>query len=397
MVPVTLRRLFGAGALISTLLLSACGADATPTTTLAPATDTPTTGTGSTGAATATGAPAAPTNTPVQVGDPNARLLINGAGATFPVPIYTKWFQTYITVDPSVRFNYQPIGSGAGIQQIQNQTVDFGGSDAPLSDAQLTAAKGGELYHIPTVAGSVAVIYNVAGATKGVKLDGETLAKIFDGAITTWDDPAIKSQNAEMAATLKGDISVIHRSDGSGTTNIFTDYLSAVSADWKAKVGKGTSVNWPVGLGGRGNAGVAGLVQQTPGGIGYVELAYANQNKLPYAFIKNAVGEFVEPTLESTGLAAEGVSSVPPDLRLSIVNSSKSGAYPIAGFTYILVYKTQTDAAKGTGVAKFLWWAIHDGEAQAATLEYAPLPAAVVTLAEAKIKALDCGGSPCYK
>lgn len=393
MFSVQLRRWFGASALVGALLLSACGEAATPATGVAP-----TATAGATGAATATGsAPAAPTNTPIEVGNPNASLLINGAGATFPVPIYTKWFQTYATVDPTVRFNYQPIGSGAGIQQIQNQTVDFGGSDAPLTDAQLTSAKGGALYHIPTVAGSVAVIYNLNGAAKGLKLDGETLAKIFDGSITAWNDPAITAQNAEMAANLKGDIAVVHRSDGSGTTNIFTDYLSTVSADWKAKVGKGTSVNWPVGLGGRGNAGVAGLVQQTPGGIGYVELAYAVQNKLPYASVKNAAGEFVEPTLESTGLAAEGVSNVPDDLRLSIVNSSKSGAYPIAGFTYILVYKTQTNAEKGAGVAKFLWWAIHDGEAQAKTLDYAPLPASVVTLAETKIKALDCGGSPCYK
>jgi phosphate transport system substrate-binding protein len=393
MLSVQLRRWVGASALVGALLLSACGEAATPATGVAP-----TATAGATGAATATGsAPAAPTNTPIEVGNPNASLLINGAGATFPVPIYTKWFQTYATVDPTVRFNYQPIGSGAGIQQIQNQTVDFGGSDAPLTDAQLAGAKGGALYHIPTVAGSVAVIYNLNGAAKGLKLDGETLAKIFDGSITAWNDPAITGQNAEMAANLKGDIAVVHRSDGSGTTNIFTDYLSTVSADWKAKVGKGTSVNWPVGLGGRGNAGVAGLVQQTPGGIGYVELAYAVQNKLPYASVKNAAGEFVEPTLESTGLAAEGVSNVPDDLRLSIVNSSKSGAYPIAGFTYILVYKTQTNAAKGAGVAKFLWWAIHDGEAQAKTLDYAPLPASVVTLAETKIKALDCGGSPCYK
>jgi phosphate transport system substrate-binding protein len=396
MVSLQVRRWLGASSLIGALLLSACGADATPTTTVAPTATGATTGTTG-GAATATGAPAAPTPTPVQVGNPNAGLLINGAGATFPVPIYTKWFQTYITVDPSVRFNYQPIGSGAGIQQIQNQTVDFGGSDAPLTDAQLTAAKGGELYHIPTVAGSVAVIYNLNGAAKGVKLDGETLAKIFDGTITAWNDPAITGQNTEMAASLTGDIAVIHRSDGSGTTNIFTDYLSTVSADWKAKVGKGTSVNWPVGLGGRGNAGVAGLVQQTPGGIGYVELAYAKQNKLPYALVKNGSGEYIEPTLASTVAATESLTTVPADLRVSIVNSSKTGSYPIAGFTYILVYKTQTDAAKGTGLARFLWWAIRDGEAQAQTLDYATLPASVVTLAENQIKALDCGGSACYK
>ncbi len=386
-------------ALITTLLLSACGGG-TATPTSAPTNDNATpvvTAGGQQGTPTTLSTPPAPTNTAVVVGDPNANLLINGAGATFPVPIYTKWFAEYIKVEPSVRFNYQPIGSGAGIQQIQNRTVDFGGSDAPLSDEQLAAAKGGELFHVPTVAGAVVVIYNLSNVPKGLKLDGETLANIFLGKITSWDDPAIKGQNAEMASNLKGDIALVHRSDGSGTTNIFTDYLSAVSSEWKSGVGKGTSVKWPVGLGARGNAGVAGLVQQTPGGIGYVELAYATQNKLPYAFIKNGAGEFIDPTLESTTLATEGVTAIPDDLRLSIVNSSKPGAYPIAGFTYILVYKSQKDAAKGAAVARFLWWATHDGEALAKTLDYAPLSPDLVQRAEAKIKALDCGGSPCYK
>ena len=409
------RRLATIIGMISVVLLSACGQgqEATPTpvtntgagaTATAPAApdggSTPT-GAGNTptagGGATTPAAPAAPTNTPVVVGNPNARLLINGAGATFPVPIYTKWFATYVTVDPTVRFNYQPIGSGAGIQQIQNQTVDFGGSDAPMSDEQIQKAKGGELFHIPTVAGSVVVIYNLPGVPKGLKLDGQTLAGIFLGKITSWDDQAIKSQNAEMASNLKGDIAIVHRSDGSGTTNIFTDYLSAAGAEWKSSVGKGTSVKWPAGLGARGNAGVAGLVQQTPGSVGYVELAYAIQNKLPYAFVKNGVGEFIEPTLESTTLAAEGATNVPDDLRLSIVNGSKPGSYPIAGFTYVLVYKNQKDPEKGAALAKFLWWATHDGEALAKTLDYAPLPDSIVKLAEAKIKALDCGGSPCYK
>jgi phosphate transport system substrate-binding protein len=403
MISLSSRRWLSAGALISMLVLSACGTDATATPPPAPTNTAAATGTTpTTGAATGTTpstAPAAPTPTAVAVGDPNAKLLINGAGATFPAPIYTKWFQTYVSVDPTVRFNYQPIGSGAGIQQITARTVDFGASDAPLTDAQIQAAQkaGGDIYHVPTVAGAEPIIYNLPGVPSGLKLDGDTLAKIYLGTITSWDDPAIKSQNAEMADKLTGDIAVVHRSDGSGTTNIFTDYLSSASPDWKSKVGKGTSVNWPVGLGGRGNAGVAGLVQQTPGGIGYVELAYAKQNKLPYALVKNGSGEYIEPTLDSTVAATESLTTVPDDLRVSIVNSSKTGSYPIAGFTYILIYKTQTDAAKGTGLAKFLWWAIHDGEAQAQTLDYAPLPASVVTLAETKIKALDCGGSPCYK
>jgi phosphate transport system substrate-binding protein len=330
------------------------------------------------------------------VGNPNASLLINGAGATFPVPIYTKWFAAYANVDKNVRFNYQPIGSGAGIQQVQNGTVDFGGSDAAMSDEQMQKAQGGAIFHIPTVSGAVVAIYNLEGATKGLKLDGETLANIYLGKITTWDDPAIKGQNSEMASALKGDIAVVHRSDGSGTTNIFAGYLSAVSPEWKSSVGTGTSVKWPAGLGARGNAGVAGLVQQTPGGIGYVELAYAKQNNLPYASVKNGSGEFVEPTVDATALAAEGIT-IPDDLRVTIVNSSKSGSYPIAGFTYILVYKQQKDATKGAALAKFLWWATHDGEALAKSLDYAPLSPEMTTRVEDKIKSLDCGGSPCYK
>ena len=400
------RSRVGAVALIGLLLLTACGEAATPapaptptSTTGAAANPTPATVTTPAGTPSPSAPPAAPTNTAVVVGNPGAGLLINGAGATFPVPIYTKWFQTYSGVDSRVRFNYQAIGSGAGIQQITARTVDFGASDAPLTDEQLRAAEkaGGTLFHIPTVAGSVAVIYNLPNVPGGVKLDGETLAQIFLGTITRWDDPAITGPNADLTARLTGDIVVVHRADGSGTTNIFTDYLSSANAAWKSGVGKGTAVKWPVGLGARGNAGVAGQVQQTPGGIGYVELAYAEQNKLPHALIKNAMGAFVAPTLDSTKRATEGGATVPDDLRVSIVNNAQPGAYPIAGFTYILVYQTQSDAAKGAGVAKFLWWAIHDGEAQAADLSYAPLPAAIVTQAEAKIKALDCGGSPCYK
>lgn len=378
------KRLIGAVGLIAAVLLSACGGDM-----VVPPGSTPTSGQGS-------GATAAPTNTAVAVGDPNARLLINGAGATFPVPIYTKWFAEYSNVEKDVRFNYQAIGSGAGIQQVQNGTVDFGGSDAPMTDEQLQKAQGGEIFHIPTVSGAVVAIYNLEGAAKGLKLDGETLAKIYLGEITSWDDPAITGQNAEMASVLKGDIAVVHRADGSGTTNIYTSYLAAVSPEWKANVGSGTSVKWPVGLGARGNAGVAGLIQQTPGSIGYVELAYAKQNDLPYAYIKNGSGEFIEPTIEATTLAAQGVT-VPDDLRVSIVNSGASGSYPIAGFTYILVYKQQKDAAKGEALAKFLWWATHDGESLAASLDYAPLSDDLTKRVEQRIKALDCGGSPCYK
>jgi phosphate transport system substrate-binding protein len=409
-------RLFTVLMILTMVLLSACGSEPGPVATSTPAAgsgeatptersdamsaETPTTAaaeaTPTVGEGTTPTSAPAPTNTAVVVGDPGASLLINGAGATFPVPIYTKWFQFYSqSVDTNVRFNYQPIGSGAGIQQIINQTVDFGGSDAPMTDEQLSQAPA-EILHIPTVAGAVVAIYNVPGTAKGLKLSGEALADIFLGKVATWDDPAIKDQNAEMASSLTGDIAVIHRSDGSGTTNIFTDYLSAVSSEWKSSVGKGTSVKWPAGLGARGNAGVAGLVQQTPGSIGYVELAYALQNNLPYAFIKNPSGEFIEPTLDSTRLAAEG-TEMPEDLRVSIVNSKQTGSYPIAGFTCIMVYKAQKNADKGAALARFLWWATHDGEAMAKDLTYASLSDKIVPLVEAKIKALDCGGSACYK
>jgi phosphate transport system substrate-binding protein len=279
---------------------------------------------------TDTPAPAAPTATPIRVG--GGALTVNGAGATFPAPIYTKWFQSYsANVDTNVSFNYQAIGSGAGISQITAKTVDFGASDAPLSDAQLTAAPG--LLHIPTVAGAVVVAYNVDGNPANLVLDADTLSKIYLGDVDNWSDVEIKNLNPGVTLPNQ-DIVVVHRSDGSGTTNIFTDYLSAASPAWKNEVGKGTSVNWPVGLGGRGNAGVAGLVKQTPGAIGYVELAYAKQNSIAYTKMKNKAGQTVDATIDSVAAAVSGaISGVPDDLRVSIVNSADPGAWPIAGFT----------------------------------------------------------------
>ncbi len=263
-------------------------------------------------------------------GVPSASLT--GAGATFPYPLYTKWFEIFGKDNPQVTVNYQSIGSGGGIKQITAQTVDFGASDAPMKDDQLAKAPG-ELLHIPTVAGAVVITYNVDGVPTGLKMTPENLAKIFLGKLTRWNDPALKADNPGVNFPDQ-DIVVVHRSDGSGTTNIFTSYLSAVSPDWNSQVGKGTDVKWPVGLGGKGNEGVSGQVSQTKGAIGYVELAYAKQNKMPYALMKNKAGNFVEATVDSTKAAVQGsVASLPADLRISLGNPDGKDAYPIAGFT----------------------------------------------------------------
>ncbi len=303
----------------------------------------------------------------------SAQMTINGAGATFPYPIYSKWFDAYAKVDPSVRFNYQSIGSGGGQKQILAETVDFGASDGPMTDDNLAKAPG-KLLHIPTVAGAVVITYNLPGSP-ALKLDGPTLADIYLGKITKWNDPRIAAMNSG-AALPNDDIVVCHRSDGSGTTFIFTDYLSKVSPEWKTKVGNNTSVNWPAGLGGKGNEGVSGQVKQTPNSIGYVELIYAVQNKMPYAELKNAAGELVKPTLESI-TAALATAEIPDDFRFSITNAPGKDAYPIAGTTWLLVYQQQKDHAKGEKLVQFLKWAEKDGEAMAKDLNYAPLPEAL--------------------
>ncbi|HMA34059.1 MAG TPA: phosphate ABC transporter substrate-binding protein PstS [Chloroflexia bacterium] len=372
------------GLTAASLLLSACGGDATATT--APS------GTGGAPTATGAAAAAAPTNTPVQVG--SGSITLTGAGATFPVPIYSKWFQQYsTTVNKDVAFNYQPIGSGGGITAITAKTVDFAGSDAPLKDDQLAKAPG--LLHIPTVAGAVVLAYNVQGVTSGLTLDGPTVAGIFNGDITKWNDPKLAALNAGVTLPDQ-DIAVVHRSDGSGTTNIFTSYLAAVSPDWQSKVGAGTTVNWPVGLGGKGNPGVAGLVKQTDGAIGYVELAYAKQNNIPYAKLKNQAGQVVDATVDSTNAATNGIT-IPDDFRVSIVNSADPGAWPIAGFTYLLVYKDLNnikDAAKAKALVDYLWWAEHDGEGLTADLLYARPSAALTTKIEAELRSITFNGSP---
>jgi phosphate transport system substrate-binding protein len=304
-----------------------------------------------------------------------AQMLINGAGATFPYPIYSKWFDEYAKVDPSVRFNYQSIGSGGGQKQIIAQTVNFGASDGPMSDDNLAKAPG-KILHIPTVAGAVVITYNLPDNPK-LKLDSDTLANIYLGNITKWNDPKIAALNPDVKLPA-ADIIVVHRSDGSGTSYIFTDYLSSVNRAWADTVGKGTSVKWPagIGVGAKGNEGVAGQVKQLPGAIGYVELIYANQNQLPFADLKNAAGNFITPSLDSV-TAALATAKIPDDFRFSMVNAPGDQAYPISGTTWLLVYQHQKDAAKGKKMVEFLNWAMTKGETMAPSLDYAPLPGSV--------------------
>lgn len=323
-------------------------------------------------------------------GQAGAETLINGAGATFPYPIYSKWFSEYAKIDTSVKFNYQSIGSGGGIKQITAQTVDFGASDKPLSDEELraAAAAGGKLLHIPTVMGAVVVTYNLPGVGKGLKLTPDVLSGIYFGRITKWNDPRIAGINRGLRLP-NAPIVVVHRTDGSGTTSIFTNYLCSVSPEWKAKVGTGTSVRWPIGLGGKGNEGVAGQIKSTANSIGYVELAYAFENKLPYASLKNQAGNFVEPSIATTSAAAAGAAKhMPADYRIALVNQPGKNAYPIAGFTYLLVYEHQKNRVNGKKLVEFLHWAMNSGEKMAPALLYAPLPANVKKMVEKTIKTI---------
>ena len=300
---------------------------------------------------------------------------LTGAGATFPYPIYSKWFSAYVA-KTGVKINYQPIGSGGGIRQLSEQTVDFGGTDAPMSDAELAKAKGGAIMHFPTVLGAVVLIYNLPQLTQPLKLNGETIAAIYQGQITRWNDARIAALNPGTTLPAS-DILVVHRSDGSGTSYVFTDYLAKVSPAWAAKPGKGKEVQWPAGLGAKGNEGVAGQVKQTPGAIGYAELAYATQNKLTTAMVANASGEFMAPSIASVTAAAAGAAAKLPantDYRVSIVDAPGKGVYPISSFTWIILYGKQTDAAKGKKLVDFLHWALTDGQALASALDYAPLP-----------------------
>jgi phosphate transport system substrate-binding protein len=306
-------------------------------------------------------------------------VQINGAGATFPYPIYSKWFSEYNKLKPNVRINYQSIGSGGGIRQITAQTVFFGATDGPMTEEQILAAPG-KILHLPTVLGADVPVYNLPGVSGELKFSGTLLADIFLGKVTKWNDPALVKLNpqAKLPAT---DITVVHRSDGSGTTYIWVDYLAKVSPEWKKRVGVATSVNWPTGVGGKGNEGVSGLVQQVPGSIGYVELIYALQNKIAYGSVQNLAGEFLRASTQSvTAAAASAAAKMPADFRVSITNAEGKGAYPISSFTWLLLYENPKDKAQSKAMVDFVKWALSDGQKFAAELGYAPIPAEVVKL-----------------
>lgn len=319
-------------------------------------------------------------------------VALTGAGATFPYPIYSKWFSDY-AAKTGVRINYQSIGSGGGIRQLSEQTVDFGASDAPMSDEELSKAKGGKVLHFPMVLGAVVVTYNLPDVTKSLKLSGIVLGDIFLGKITKWNDPRIAALNPGVKLPAK-DILVVHRSDGSGTTYVFTDYLAAVSPAWAAGPAKGKEVRWPVGLGGKGNEGVAGQVRQIVGSIGYVELAYARQNRLSYAEVQNATGAFVAPTIEAITEAAAAAANKlgkNTDYRVSIVNAPGKKAYPISSFTWLLVYDKMPNAEKSKTLTDFLKYALNDGQKSASALDYAPLPSGLAKQLEQRAASLASG------
>jgi phosphate transport system substrate-binding protein len=308
---------------------------------------------------------------------------LNGAGATFPYPMYSKWFSEFHKANPSVQINYQSIGSGGGIRQLQEGTVDFGASDGPMTDEQLAETKV-KILHVPTVLGSVVPAYNVPGVTQELKFTPDVLAGIFLGKIKNWSDPAIAKANPGVKFPNR-EIVVAHRSDGSGTTYVFTDYLSKVSPEWQKTVGKGTSVKWPSGIGGKGNEGVAGTILQIQGSIGYIELIYAVQNKIPFGTVQNAAGTFVKASLESTTAAAAS-AKMPADFRVSITNAPGKNAYPIASFTWLLVPVQSKDAAKGKVLKDFLSWMLDKGEPMTGQLTYAPLPTEVSKMVRAEIQ-----------
>ncbi|HSL91084.1 MAG TPA: phosphate ABC transporter substrate-binding protein PstS [Candidatus Limnocylindrales bacterium] len=322
-------------------------------------------------------------------------LTVTGAGATFPYPLYSKWFYEYSNSHPGAKFNYQSIGSGGGVKQITAGTIDFGATDAPMTDDEL-AKLPGPIFHIPTAIGAVAVVYNLKGIPSGLKVTPDALVDMYYGRITRWNDPRVAAANPGVKLPAS-DIVVTHRSDGSGTTDIFTNYLSAVSTEWRAKVGRGKSVNWPVGLGGKGNEGVAGVVKQTPGAIGYVELAYAMQNRMAVAALRNREGNFVVPTLASTSAAAAGAAkTMPDDFRLTLVDAPGKDSYGICGLTWLLVYKEQKNEAKGKALVAFLKWAVRDGQKMTTPLLYAPIPTPVAEQVDRAIRQIHHKGKSLY-
>ncbi len=369
-------------------------ASASATTAAATVSGSPTTGAAPRSPTAASSAPAgSPAAGSVPMCPPSGSAnALTGAGSTFDSPLFSKLFDLY-NQQCKVQVNYQSVGSGAGIEQLTKKTVQFGATDAPMTDDQLNAA-GGDVLHIPVTIGAVPVGYNLPGVKSGVKLSGDVLAKIFLGQITKWSDPAIKALNA--GTNLPDlDIAVVHRSDGSGTSFIFTSYLSAASPDWKSKVGAATSVEWPAGAGGKGSEGVAGLVKQTPGAIGYFELAYAVQNNITVASLQNQAGKFVDPTSDgASAAAASAITNLPPDLRATFVNAPGDASYPIAGFSWVVINANQSDAKVAQSLVSLLWWVTHDGQKYAKDLSYAPLPEQVQKLDEAQLKKVTAGGKP---
>lgn len=327
-----------------------------------------------------------------------AQVRLNGAGATFPNIIYQNWMLTYNQLHPDVQLNYQSIGSGGGIRQFSDGTVDFGGTDAPMTDSAIAAIKGNVL-HIPTVLGAVVPTYNLPGLTQPVRFTPDVLADIFLGKITNWNDARLRSINPGVTLPNQ-DIIVVHRSDGSGTTYVWVDYLTKVSPEWAQTVGRGTSVNWPVGLGGRGNEGVSATVRQTPGALGYVELGYALINKMAFGVVRNSAGNWITPSLESVTAAAAGAMKqmgANTDFRVSITNSPGAQAYPAASFTWLLIHRTYADSAKARTLAQFIWWAETDGQGSAAELGYAPLPKEMQPWIQARLKSITSGGRPVWR
>lgn len=407
------RTLFlGTASVAMPSLLTSCSsgsATATPTRSIAAA--SPTAVAARTTSSSTTTTPTQVAKTPTPAPSPGAssasvRIMgpypgeaqaLTGAGSTFAAPLYTKWAADYEKLT-GVKVNYQSIGSGGGIKSLQDMTVDFGATDAPMSDEQIQQAKGGPILHIPTALGGVVITYNIPelAGKDALKFTPETLSGIFLGTIINWNDPKLVADNPSLA-NLDKPIVVVHRSDGSGTTFILVSYLAAVSEDWKSKVGVGTSVNWPVGIGAKGNEGVAGTVKQNPYSIGYVELIYALQNQIPYGLVRNKAGNFVTASLDTVKAAAAGASkTMPQDLRAMIVNADGANAYPISGFTWILAYQNMQDEAKAIALTRFLWWGLTDGQQYHKDLGYAPLASEVVALALEKVKQITVNGKPAF-
>lgn len=322
---------------------------------------------------------------------------LTGAGSTFVNPLMSKWSKEYHTLHPSIQINYQSIGSGGGRQQFLSKTVAFGASDAPLTDEQIVQAGGAaNVVHIPVTQGSVVIVYNLQGLSKQLRFSPDTIAGMYLGTIRLWNDPKIAGDNPGVSLPAKP-VLVVHRSEGSGTTDIFTDYLTKVSAGWKAKVGRGSSVQWPVGIGGQGNEGVANQVKNTAGGVGYIELAYARQNKILYGSVRNRAGNYIDPEPKNVTNAAASLKEIPADLRFSITDGAGPQAYPIAGSTWVLLYKSQPEAEQGRLVTAFVQWALTDGQRYANELDYAVLANNLVQKAESALRTVTCGGKSCLQ